>query len=381
MSRLFWKLFGLMWLANVSPVIVVGLIAWHVQFREFGFPPPAMLTLGPLPPLPVPVFLFVLGSLATVALSLFLAWQFSRPIRTLNAEFAALARNPLRDRAARLFSDRNDELADLGNAFDRMSARLRELIVGQKRVLHSVSHELRSPLSRIQAASDLLVQQPDRRPELVNRINADVAQMDHLVSDLLKIARLESGLQSSRLSAFRLDDAIAAAVDRVLFSSSTARCDVCVRVHSGAVVHSDESLLGHALENVLKNAVRHAPEGSTVDIDVYENPRVGTVDIAVSDSGTGVAAENVERIFEPFFRERHAGKEDGYGLGLPLTRRIAEALGGAVTAANRNAKGFTVVLSLPASTERESGATSLGPLERRWKGGARLGGPRPTTGG
>ncbi|MEM7378999.1 MAG: HAMP domain-containing sensor histidine kinase [Pseudomonadota bacterium] len=347
MSRLFWKLFGLLWLAHVLPPLVVGATAWHLQFRETGFPTPPVLALGPLPPLPVPVYLFVLGSLGTVALSVFLAWRFSRPIKALNTEFTALAQDPMRERPVAIFAERRDELADLGGAFHRMAERLRELIVGQKRLLHSVSHELRSPLSRIQAASDLLLQQPERRAELANRISADVARMDHLVSDLLKIARLESGLQPSRVSAFRLKDAIGDVVDRVLFSASTLHCDVAVRVPTGQVVHSDATLFGHAFENVLENAVRHAPLGSTVDIEVSENTAAGTVDIAVIDGGPGVTGENVDRIFEPFFRERPASGDDGYGLGLPLTRRIAEALGGAASAANRSEGGLKVTLSLP----------------------------------
>ncbi|MEM6987708.1 MAG: histidine kinase dimerization/phospho-acceptor domain-containing protein, partial [Pseudomonadota bacterium] len=293
MSRLFWKLFGLLWLAQVLPVFIVGFAAWQLQFRDTGIPTPPLLTVPPLPPLPVPFFLILAGSVVSAALSFFLAWQFSKPIKTLNAEFKALAREPLGERPANVFADRNDELSDLGAAFSNMSIRLKELIVGQRRLLHSVSHELRSPLSRIQAASDLLVQQPQRKMELVSRINTDVEKMDTLVSELLKMARLESGLHHGRVSRFRPVDVIDEIIDRVTFAETV----VGERVHAHRrytdTLQTDRGLFEHAVENLLKNAIRHTDAASRIDITVDTDASRDRVLVTVADNGPGVQIDNL----------------------------------------------------------------------------------------
>ena len=209
-GRLFWKFFAFFWLAQFTTALVVGLMIWwmHVDRAEIPPPPspgamtPGFETPGMGPPLHSPqnspsgrspgrparaVFPqipIVAGSLVSLMFAALLAWYFSRPIRALRAALEAVAAGQLGTRVGPALTDRRDELADLGTAFDAMAIQLQTVVEGQQRLLHDVSHELRSPLARLQALSDLIAQQPDRAGDLLPRIERECERMDHLVGEL-----------------------------------------------------------------------------------------------------------------------------------------------------------------------------------------------------
>eukprot|EP01041_Mallomonas_annulata_P035871 gene35871-58887_t len=131
--------------------------------------------------------------LASLLFAVLLAWYFSRPIRSLRQAFEAASRGDLAPRFAHAAGKRGDELSGLGRDFDRMTARLRSLMDAQTRLLHDVSHELRSPLARLQAAIGLAHQQPEKAHATMERIERESVRMDKLVGELLTLARLESG--------------------------------------------------------------------------------------------------------------------------------------------------------------------------------------------
>ncbi|MBV5276490.1 HAMP domain-containing protein, partial [bacterium] len=150
-------------------------------------PPARERSLMP-PPMPI-----IAGGLASLFFAAGLAWYFSKPIRQLRAAFERAADGQLEPRLAGEMGQRRDELADLGRDFDRMVQRLKTLIDSQRSLLHDVSHELRSPLARLQAAIGLLRQQPERLDDSLARIERESERMDTLVSELLTLSRLEAG--------------------------------------------------------------------------------------------------------------------------------------------------------------------------------------------
>jgi signal transduction histidine kinase len=376
-GRLFWKFFLVFWLAQVVTSVGVGTAMWfsHPDHGPeagpgaFGGPPPAPPGYGRPPPppefgrmdarqpslpggeppsrrLPMPLVPVVAGSIVSLLFAALLAWYFARPIRTLRTAFGAVAGGRLETRIGSTMAPRNDELADLGADFDRMADRLQNLMDAQRRLLHDVSHELRSPLARLQAAADLMRQQPARGDEFIARIERDTGRMDTLVGELLTLARLDGGMTGKLDEEVDLREIVADIADDARVEADAKGCAVEVEEDGTGFVHGSHELLYRAIENVVRNAVRHAPAGGTVVLSLHSSG--GRQVVAVADGGPGVFEDDLAAIFDPFFRGS-AGRSDGYGLGLAITRRVVDAHGGRVWAENRPEGGLRVTLELPAA--------------------------------
>ncbi|MDN4054300.1 HAMP domain-containing sensor histidine kinase [Massilia sp. YIM B02763] len=285
----------------------------------------------------------VAATLASLLFAALLAWYFSRPIRALRSAFEAAAAGDLAPKFAanrpRLIGD---ELAELGQDFDRMSARLRALMDGQRRLLHDVSHELRSPLARLQAAIGLAHQQPDRIQPTLERIERESVRMDRLVGELLTLSRLEASAQLPAGEAIDLVEMVDQIADDARFESG-ARIDV--DAPTPVTLHGAPDLLWSAVENIVRNAVKHGA-GGRVEIGVH--PDGAQVHIEVQDQGPGIAEEHLGDVFEPFFRSNPTRNNvDGHGLGMAIAKRVVETHGGRIAAANREAGGMRVTITLP----------------------------------
>jgi signal transduction histidine kinase len=286
---------------------------------------------------------------ATVASLLFaalLAWYFSRPIRALRSAFEAASAGDLSPRFAVVNGVRGDELKDLGRDFDRMSARLRALMDAQRRLLHDVSHELRSPLARLQAAIGLAHQQPEKIGSTLERIERESVRMDKLVGELLTLSRLESPVALPAHEEVALMDLVEEIVADARFEAEPLNRQIEVRGKALVNLRCAPDLLWRALENVVRNAIKHSPEGGTVTIELSAD--INQARIAVLDRGPGVAPAELAAIFEPFYRSTTgAGNVDGHGLGLAIARRVIDAHAGTISAANREGGGLCVVITLP----------------------------------
>jgi two-component system, OmpR family, sensor kinase len=351
-GRLFWKFFSLLWLAQFVTSIGVGAAIWALRPdpgpapSAYGAPPPD----GPLPGdrsiLP-PLMPLLAGSVVSLLFAAVPAWYFARPIRSLRGAFRLAAGGQLDTRIGASMGSRKDELADLGSEFDRMAERLEGLVDGQRRLLHDVSHELRSPLARLQAAADLLRQQPERREELVQRILRDTARMDLLVGELLTLARLDSGMTGDMSEWVDLRECIGGIAEDAQFEAGQRNGGVDVSVPESLAVRGNRDLLHRAIENVVRNALRHSPDGGKIGIAARREDSRPQLRIDVTDRGEGVPEADLEEIFAPFVRGAKADASPGYGLGLAIARRIVEAHGGTVDAANRAEGGLTVTMRLP----------------------------------
>jgi signal transduction histidine kinase len=303
----------------------------------FGLPPEFGRHVGRWLPI-------VAATLASFLFAALLAWYFSRPIRALRGAFEAAAAGDLAPKfgTARM-AVAGDELAELGHDFDRMSAQLRTLMEGQRRLLHDVSHELRSPLARLQAAIGLAHQQPEKIQASLERIERESVRMDRLVGELLTLSRLEASGAPLAMEAVDLVEMVDQVADDARFEAG-ARIDVDAPVP--VTVRCAPDLLWSAVENIVRNAVKHGGADKAVDIAVH--PEDGKVHIEVLDRGPGIAEEHLGDVFEPFFRSNPTQNNvDGHGLGLAIAKRVVETHGGRITAANRAGGGLRVTITLP----------------------------------
>ena len=301
-------------------------------------------------PQPPPLALLLLGGLlGSLAFSALLAWSFSRPIRNLRWALAQFEQGRLDTRVLPLMGRRRDEISDLGADFDRMAGQIEALVGAQKRLLHDVSHELRSPLARLQVAVGLARQQPDKLADYLERIERESQRLDRLVGEVLTLARLESGMVQGRREDIDLGDLLADVVEDARFEAEAKgrRIELVNATEGRDRLHGQPELLHRAIENVIRNALHHTPEGSSVEVSLHEGGR-GLL-LTVEDHGPGVPEAELATIFEPFRRGAHEQEANGYGLGLAIARRAIEAHGGAIQAGNRPEGGLRVTIDLPGS--------------------------------
>ncbi len=306
----------------------------------------------PPPPLPLSLWmLIVIGAATSLAVSAILAWYLARPIRSLRWAFDAAAGGRLETRVRPLMGRRRDEIADLGRDFDRMAQQLQKLVSAQRRLLHDVSHELRSPLARLQAAIGLVRQSPQKLDSSLERIEREATRLSELVGEVLTLARLES--VSPAAEPVELADVVASVAEDARFEAQAAGCDVSFQGVGGAIVRGRAELLHRAVENVVRNAVKYTVPGSTVAIAMRLEVNPPRAIVTVIDHGPGIAPEEIGRIFEPFYRASNGeGRAQGFGLGLAIAQRAIEAHGGQIRAANVEGGGLRVEIALPSFTQR-----------------------------
>lgn len=299
-------------------------------------PPPLILTLGA-------------ALLASLLFSGLLAWYLSRPVRNLRWAFDAVADGKLDTRVAPLMK-RRDEIADLGRDFDRMADRLQTLVNAQRRLLHDVSHELRSPLARLQAAVGLARQSPEKLEASLARIEREAERLNELVGQVLALARLEAGAEKPGEDYFDLYDLVREVLEDARFEAEAQgkRVEATgVEAKAERLIRGRGDLLHRALDNVVRNAVRHSPPGGTVALTFAVEPEGLGIRIQVDDQGPGVPEADLEAIFEPFHRGEGERVGEGYGLGLAIARRAVQAHGGYIRALNRPQGGLRVEIGLP----------------------------------
>ena len=395
MGRLFWKFFLFFLLAHLSTVVGISVLmslrheATLAALTSLDAPePPPRPVLNapagdptqppgrpradtPPPPPPGPprppgrspaVLPILAGLLASLVFSALLAAYVSRPIRTLRNALATAGRGVLDVRVAAAIGGRRDELADLGRAFDRMADRLQAVLSSQQRLLHDVSHELRSPLARQQLALDLARQQPDKTDACMARLERELVRMDTLVGELLTLSRLDTGLAATGEEDIEVSELLAGIFEDAGFEAEQRGRHL--RLCGGdldATVRGRPELLHRAIENVVRNAIQHTAPDTEVTIEVASitapapNRSDGTsfvpaLGLSILDNGPGVADEDLPRLFEPFYRGRDSHGRDGHGLGLAIAQRVIHAHGGRISAQLRSEGGLRMDIVLPLAT-------------------------------
>jgi two-component system OmpR family sensor kinase len=294
----------------------------------------------------LPYITMIVATLASLLFAVLLAWYFSRPIRALRNAFEAASAGDLAPRFGAVKRVRDDELNDLGRDFDRMTGQLRALMEGQRRLLHDVSHELRSPLARLQAAIGLAQQQPEKIGSSLHRIERESVRMDKLVGELLTLSRLEVAGALPAQEEIALMELVDGIVADARFEAEQQGRRIDLAGAALVTLRCAPDLLWRAIENVVRNAIKYSPEDGAVSVALEAT--VDKVTLSVRDRGPGVAPHHLEAIFQPFFRSEEGGHSlDGHGLGLAIAQRVIDAHAGTIAASNREGGGLCVVITLP----------------------------------
>jgi two-component system sensor histidine kinase CpxA len=283
--------------------------------------------------------LSILGILAV--LSYAFARRLTNPVKRLQTVVEQFGHGDL---AARTRSRRRDEIGTLARSFDQMADRIAVLLQAERRLLQDISHELRSPLARLSLAVELA--RTDENPSRhLDRIEKEAERLNTLVGELLQVTRVEGDASLMRREEVDLAALVNDIAGDVRLEADRRGVQLPVNTEASVTVKGDPELIRRAVENILRNAIRYAPEGTAVSVDVRREGDSGLVE--VRDRGRGVPEDQLPRIFEPFYRvdpdrDRASG---GVGLGLAIARRAIELHGGSIVARNAD-PGLCVTVRL-----------------------------------
>ena len=290
----------------------------------------------------------LLLALVVGALSLWLARYLSAPVGALRRATLSLSTGNLSARVGDPVDRRRDEIGQLARDFDAMAGRIENLVGSQRRLLRDVSHELRSPLARLTVALQLARdRQGARAAEALDRIERETGRLDDLIGQLLLLERLEARAPDTEAVDFDLGDLLNEVVDDASFEASATQRWVEFETVSRCPMRGYPALVRSALDNILRNAVRHNPEETAVEVSI-DCGEAGA-EIRIRDHGPGVPEEHLETLFEPFSRVADARERStgGAGLGLAIARRAVELHDGIVAARNHPDGGLEVVITFP----------------------------------
>lgn len=324
----------------IRPVAVPGEGFYHLiaVFR----PPHPVWHLISIPGL---LSALVISGLVCIGLALYL----SSPVRRLRAATQALAAGNLGIRVGEL-GLHGDEMGGLSRDFDRMAARLQSLIESQKDLMRDVSHELRSPLARLQAALGLARRRAEGRAgDELDRIEREAERLNELIGQILSLTRLAVEDDERMREPVDLAAVVNTIARDAAFEAEQSQRRVTVVENAPVTIVGNPELLHSAIENVVRNAVHYTKENTAVEISLARDADAGHAVISVRDHGPGIGAAYLQRIFEPFFRasESRDRASGGYGLGLAIAKRAVELHDGSIGAANEPTGGLRVIIRLP----------------------------------
>jgi two-component system, OmpR family, sensor histidine kinase CpxA len=283
-------------------------------------------------------------ALAAVALSAALWFPLVRGINRSVAQMTQATRQIAEGRfETRVAAGRRDELGDLGRSVNQMAARLAGLVAGQKRFLGDVAHELCSPLAKLRVSLGILDQRAaDEHKDYVARAEDEAAHIAGLVNELLSFSKASLAAPAAPLRPVNVRQA----VDKAVHREAPGDAQVNMEVPGELAVRADAELLTRALSNLLRNAVRYAGEAGPITVCAQREQ--DQVKITVADRGPGVPANDLPRLFDPFYRadasrDRETG---GVGLGLAIVKTCIESCGGAVACRNLEPAGLEVTIRL-----------------------------------
>ena len=316
-------------------VIVVAVwitaVATLVGVHQFGLP--SMVGAGA-------------GILVALACVQLLARGTTKPLREMAAVASAMARG---EHGRQVTVTSNDEVGELARAFNRMTAELAETDRLRRDLVANVSHELRTPLGALQAVLENVVDgvsEPD--PETLRTMLEQTRRLGRLVSQLLDLSRLESGDQPFDIRPFAVRDVLESAAREARLHAPE---DVVFSIDAPADLRAagDPERIHQVVMNLVDNAVRYSPRPGHVALRASHPKGEHSVLVEVDDDGPGIAAQDLDRVFERFHRGdgRRGSDGGGAGLGLAIARWIVDLHGGAIRAERREPHGSHMVVTLP----------------------------------
>jgi two-component system sensor histidine kinase CpxA len=310
--------------------------------------------------------LHVFGSLpgsktieVSVVVTFFLAILIVLPLRRLRVAARQIADGNLGARVSSGFFSRllarislRDDIDGLMRDFNGMAERLQSLVTAQRLLLRDASHELRSPLARLAVALELAKESPKESiPVHLARIEREYLRLNSLIEHILSFSYIESIRDLHRSTDLSLNALIQDLLPDVEYEAEGRDCRIVTSTPRDFIVSGDSDMLRHAVENIVRNAIRYSPPGGTVEINIdteEKDGRPGAV-LRVSDTGPGVAEEKLDLIMNPFYRAENSRRSStsGFGIGLAIADRAAHLHAGQIVARNRRGGGLVVEMSLP----------------------------------
>jgi two-component system OmpR family sensor kinase len=303
----------------------------------------------------VPISILAIALIVSAAVCFFLARYLVAPVDRLRLATRRMAAGDLNVRILPALQGRQDDLGLLAADLDVMAERLRQLLETKQQLLRDVSHELRSPLARLQLALSLARREDGRSERHLARIACEADRLEELIARTLKLVRLERPAHALEQVQLDITELLGTVVSDVAIEADAQGCTVSMQALGTLTVSGDPELLRSAFENIIRNAVRYSPAGSLVAVGARREGPAGaheTVEVTVRDHGPGVPEKELSLIFEPFYRVEAAREHrtrGGEGLGLAIAARAITLHGGTVAAANLTEGGLLVTARLPAT--------------------------------
>ena len=287
-----------------------------------------------------PIQILGIAMLVSTPLCLLLAWRLTRPILQLQQSVSQLAQGKLETRIPNL--GRRDEIGQLSDHVSHMVDTLKRMIQKQKQLLSDISHELRSPLTRIQLAQALIRRKQGDSSELA-RIESEIARLDKLIGDLLDLSRVQQHVEAP--VELPLADLLEPILDDAMFEANQNGKQLRLPPLPTESLRMWPELLARALENPLRNALKYARE--FIKVDWYQEGREWVM--TIRDDGPGVPVEQQPMLFLPFFRVDDArnAKTGGTGLGLAIAAEAIQRHGGTIKASSNHPTGLVITIRLP----------------------------------
>jgi len=288
------------------------------------------------------------------------AFLVALPIRKLRRAAQSIAMGRLETRVQwgrvldRVFGDTNrDDIARLVRDFNNMAERLQALTESQRLLLRDVSHELRSPLTRIRVGLGLVRREPTdlAMRKHLDRIESEVKRLDDLIGQILSLMYLEAIQDMRGRMDISLSELVSDLLPDIEYEAEQTGCVITASIKPGCMVKGDGELLRSAVENILRNAIRYVPSTGLIHVEteLVERGSNSKSIIRISDNGPGIPEPELVSVLRPFYRSKQAMhlQQDGFGIGLAIAQRAAGAHGGSINLRNRPEGGLSVEMSFP----------------------------------
>ncbi|MBF0804641.1 MULTISPECIES: ATP-binding protein [Neisseria] len=292
------------------------------------------------------ILLFII--LVGLLLAYILTNGIIKPVRVLSSGMSRLAAGDLETRVSQQMDDRSDEFSQLAEQFDKMAVKLQKLVAKERHLLHHVSHEMRSPLARMQAIVGLIQSQPQKQEQYLKRLESELARMDTMVGELLTLSRLETSnmvLEKDNLALVPFFTQLVEDSQAVAEQNSQNVVLEVGKVPGNAQLYANEGFLYRAFDNTIRNAMAYSPEGSTIKVFLSQDAKNWLIDI--TDNGPGVDEAQLPHIFTAFYRADSSAHKPGTGLGLAIAQHIVHQHSGKIMAENMRPNGLRVRFILP----------------------------------
>ncbi|MBC7474099.1 MAG: HAMP domain-containing protein [Candidatus Sericytochromatia bacterium] len=294
---------------------------------------------------PITFILLILAFLALLLIpySLYIVKPFKELILSIN-------RISQGDFSATIELPKNNEFKELADAFNNMIKKIQEMIAQKQRLIADVSHELRSPLTRMRLGLEILSKDPEGRRKYIDKSIAEIEQLDKLIGDVLNVSKLELQENSFNFEKAYLKDIILESIEKNNLLLDQQKISIKTSFPEQQIkLKIDKALIDRALVNIFSNLVKYVPYSSQIDILIKNESK--KVILSIRDRGVGVSTDELEKIFEAFFRtdDSRTRKTGGTGLGLSIVKKIVEIHKGKVWASlpNDNENGLIINIELP----------------------------------